>query len=115
MELFNMSLNHSAGVPGGLTLSPAGQRALVDEVLRRSLSAFTERTFDTVSPGDSYAGNWHLDALAHALTRVASGECRRLIITVPPRSLKSVSASVAFPAWVMGRDPTKRIICVSYS
>jgi hypothetical protein len=34
---------------------------------------------------------------------------------MPPRSLKSVTASVAFPAFVLGHDPTRRIICVSYS
>ena len=34
---------------------------------------------------------------------------------MPPRSLKSVTASVAFPAYVLGHDPTRRIICVSYS
>jgi hypothetical protein len=32
-----------------------------------------------------------------------------------PRSLKSVTASVAFPAFVLGHDLTRRIICVSYS
>ena len=44
-----------------------------------------------------------------------SGEIKRLIINMPPRSLKSISASVAFPAFVLGRDPTSRFICVSYS
>src|SRR5829696_6332853 len=64
-------------------LSPAGQRALYDAVLHRSLPHFIERAFTTVSPGDAFTGNWHLDAISHALTRVAKGECRRLIITVP--------------------------------
>jgi predicted phage terminase large subunit-like protein len=40
---------------------------------------------------------------------------RRLIINMPPRSLKSIAASVAFPAFVLGHDPSRRIICVSYS
>ena len=53
--------------------------------------------------------------MAHALERVRRGETKRLIITVPPRHLKSITASVAFPAYVLGRDPTKKIICVSYS
>jgi hypothetical protein len=43
------------------------------------------------------------------------GEIKRLTINMPPRSLKSISASVAFPAFVLGRDPTSRFICVSYS
>ena len=40
---------------------------------------------------------------------------RRLIVNVPPRSIKSITAAVAFPAWVLGQDPTRRIICVSYA
>ena len=47
--------------------------------------------------------------------RVAEGEIKRLIILMPPRSLKSICASVALPAWLLGSDPTRRIICVSYS
>jgi predicted phage terminase large subunit-like protein len=38
-----------------------------------------------------------------------------LIINLPPRSLKSIMASVAFPAFVLGHDPTRRIIVPSYS
>jgi predicted phage terminase large subunit-like protein len=34
---------------------------------------------------------------------------------MPPRSLKSIMASVAFPAFVLGHQPSRRIICVSYS
>jgi predicted phage terminase large subunit-like protein len=43
------------------------------------------------------------------------GDTQRLIITMPPRYLKSICASVAFPAWVLGHDPTQQIICVSYA
>lgn len=34
---------------------------------------------------------------------------------MPPRSLKSICTSVAFPAWILGKDPSKRIITTSYS
>ena len=50
-----------------------------------------------------------------ALTDVINGKCRRLIITVPPRSLKSICTSVALPAFVLGQDASRNIICVSYS
>ena len=47
--------------------------------------------------------------------RVARGEVRRLIICVPPRSMKSITVSVAFTAWVLGQDPTQahhlRLLC----
>ena len=59
--------------------------------------------------------NWHIEAMTHALERVLRGQTKRLLITVPPRSLKSICASVALPAFALGQDPTQRIICVSYS
>lgn len=82
--------------------------------MRNSLSAFIERAFAQLDPQTTFAPNWHIDLLADRLTRVRTGEIRRLIINVPPRSLKSICASVAFPAWMLGLDPAKRIICASY-
>jgi hypothetical protein len=49
------------------------------------------------------------------LRQVAEGQCKRLIITAPPRTLKSLAVSVAFPAWLLGHDPTRRIVCASYA
>jgi hypothetical protein len=48
------------------------------------------------------------------LTDVAERRIKRLIINVPPRHLKSICASVAFTAWLLGRFPSKKIICTSY-
>jgi predicted phage terminase large subunit-like protein len=53
--------------------------------------------------------------VTHKLSEVASGEVRRLIITLPPRNLKSLCASVALPAWFLGRNPSERVVVVSYS
>lgn len=87
---------------------------LVDEVLRRDLGAFIHRTMQTVCGGQPYLHNWHIEAIAYQLGQVAVGKVRRLIITLPPRYLKSTCASVGFPAWLLGRDPTAKIVCVSY-
>ena len=43
------------------------------------------------------------------------GKIRRLIINLPPRHLKSLMASIAFPAWCLGHDPSAQILCVSYA
>ncbi|HZZ79820.1 MAG TPA: terminase, partial [Gemmataceae bacterium] len=83
-------------------------------VLRLDFSAFLQRTFYELNPGQSFFGNWHLDLIASRLEDCRNGRCRRLIINVPPRTMKSQMASVAFPAFWLGHDPTKRIICVSY-
>lgn len=83
--------------------------------LRQDLSCFVEKAFKTLEPSTTYAPNWHIDHLCWHLSRVAAGECTRLIINVPPRSMKSITASIAFPAWLLGHDPSKRIMCVSFS
>ena len=88
---------------------------LVGAMLRSDFYSFIRATFPIVSPSSAFAPNWHIEAIAFALMRVLRGEIKRLIITVPPRSLKSICASVAFPAFVLGHDPTRRIICVSYA
>jgi predicted phage terminase large subunit-like protein len=83
--------------------------------LKFHLATFVHRTFQTVAPGHPYLSNWHIDAMAHYLELCCIGKIKRLLITLPPRHLKSVCASVAFPAWILGHDPSKRIICASYS
>ena len=75
---------------------------------------FTEKAFGTVVPGEAFLSNWHIEVIAWHLEKCYRGEIKRLIINVPPRSLKSIEASVAFPAWVFGRDPCAKIITVSY-
>jgi predicted phage terminase large subunit-like protein len=89
--------------------------SLIAAVLRRDFYSFIQATFPLASPSGMFLPNWHIEAMAYALTRVLRGEIRRLIMTVPPRSLKSICASVAFPAFVLGHDPWRRIICTSYS
>ena len=74
-----------------------------------------QASFPIVSGGDRFLPNWHIEAICHELSQVVEGNTKRLIITVPPRSLKSICASVCLPAFILGRDPTSRIICVSYA
>ncbi|WP_377591310.1 phage terminase large subunit [Pseudochelatococcus lubricantis] len=83
-------------------------------IQRQNLGAFIEKSFRELYSALPYLHNWHIDAFAWHLSEVMHGRIKRLLITVPPRSLKSHSASVAFPAWVLGREPHRRIITVSY-
>src|SRR5439155_19218001 len=84
-------------------------------LLRQDLRYFIRKCFQTVLPGTRYLPNWHIDAIVHQLMRIRSGEISRVLINQPPRSLKSISVSVAYVAWLLGHDPTRRIIVVSYS
>ena len=84
-------------------------------LLAHDLMAFTQFAFGVVRPGIPYKSNWHLEALTHKLSQVAEGSIRRLIVTLPPRSLKSLCASVALPAWFLGHHPSERVVVVCYS
>lgn len=83
--------------------------------LRRHLSAFIHRTFKEVSPGADVSMTWYMEAIAYHLELCAERKIKRLIINMPPRYGKSISASVAFSAWLLGRNPGEKIVCVSYS
>jgi len=93
---------------------PADRR-LRDAIIRTDFPSFISQAFQILSPSATYYDNWHIHAMAYQLEQVRLGKIRRLIITVPPRSLKSQICSVAFPAYILGLDPTKRMICISYS
>src|SRR5215467_11074886 len=90
-------------------------QVVLQALLAENLTSFTEFAFGVVRPGITFKPNWHFDAVTHKLSQVASGEVRRLIITMPPRNLKSLFASVALPAWYLGHNPAERVVCVSYS
>ena len=57
----------------------------------------------------------HHKIYAEKLQAVADGKLKRLIINMPPRHTKSEFASYLFPTWLMGRDPTKKIIQATHT
>lgn len=57
--------------------------------------------------------NWHLDTICGYLEAVADRKIRRLIINVPPGSMKSILTSVMYPAWVWARRPERRFLGVT--
>jgi predicted phage terminase large subunit-like protein len=90
-------------------------RAQYEAALRNDFALFAARCFHQLNPQAELAMNWHLEVIAAKLTAVREGKIRRLIINLPPRHLKSLMASIAFPAWCLGHDPSSQILCVSYA
>src|SRR5215468_5072173 len=90
-------------------------RAEYEAVLRQDFTTFVARCFHEVNPQAELAMGWHIEVIAAALTAVREGWIKRLIINLPPRHLKSLMASVAFPAWCLGHDPSAQLLCVSYA
>lgn len=91
------------------------KQPILDAVLREHLTYFIIKVFNTLNPAEPYIANWHIDAIAYQLERMIEGDLRRLLITMPPRSLKSICVSVALPAFFLGHDPSQKIVCISYA
>jgi len=90
------------------------QQAVVDAILREDFQFFLRRCFMTLNPDTEFLPNWHLEAMGARLEWLRRGEINRLIINLPPRYLKSLTVSVAFPAFLLGHDPGLRIYVISY-
>lgn len=91
------------------------QAAVLEVLLTRRLDAFIAKTFQHLNNDQNLKPNWLLSTMAWHLDQVEQIELKRLIINVPPRHLKSISASVAFPAFALGRNPGTTFTLVCYS
>ena len=57
----------------------------------------------------------HIEVISDKLQQVESGEIKRLMVFLPPRSSKSVVCSKLFPAWYIGRNPEHELLTISHS
>lgn len=90
-------------------------KKLLKAILKNDFYSFVQKVFHEVSGGERFVPNWHLEVLCYMLEQARLGKIKRLIINVPPRSLKSVIVNVAFSAWVLGHNPKEKLISASYS
>lgn len=88
-------------------------------IYRSSLEAdfgvFVRAAWHVIRPGQELKWSWHYDLVSEYLTLVYERKIRRLIINVPPRTLKSIQATVMFPVWVWTKQATHNFACSSYS
>jgi len=89
---------------------------IFEALLRNDFHSFAQRVFRELNPGRTFHVSWVHEAIAEMLQIVAVERVeRKLVINLPPRSAKSTIVSVALPAYLLGRDPTMRVIVVSYN
>lgn len=80
----------------------------------RSLAQFTRSAWPIIEPGTPLVWNWHLDTICGYLEAFHTGKIqRRLIINIPPGTLKSILVSVMYPAWVWISTPDKRFLTIT--
>ncbi len=98
-----------------IIMSSAPFTAVEYQALCRSdFYTFSHRAFCELNPDSCFYSNWHIELIASKLQSCLEGKIRRLIINLPPRSLKSHLVSISFPAFLLGLKPSSQIICVSY-
>lgn len=85
------------------------------ETCENSLYAFFLQAWRVLEPTTELSTNWHLEYISEWLEEVTDGKVRRIIINVPPRSLKSTLVTICWPVWEWLKKPSKRKMFASYS
>ena len=93
--------------------------SLIDEVdqelAARGLREFVRQAWPVVEPATEFVSGWHLDAICEHLEAVTRGQIHRLLISVPPRHMKSLAVSVFWPCWEWITHPERRWLFCSYA
>ena len=83
-------------------------------VFRQSFSTFVQKCFYELNPSEKFINGMYIDLLCDQIQSMIEGENQKLIINLPPRYLKSVICSIALPAFILGHNPSTKIMCISY-
>ena len=85
-----------------MQLTEADILAVERELCRRSLAEFAKRAWRVLEPAAPLKWGWVLDAICQHLEAVSDGRITRLLMNVPPGSMKSLLTGVIWPAWEWG-------------
>lgn len=85
-----------------MKLTKADLYAIDREISKRSLSDFIKLGWKRLEVGIDFTAGWHIDAMAEHLEALARSQITRLVINVPPGTMKSSTTCVFFPAWLWG-------------
>src|SRR5207245_3715333 len=78
----------------------ASLRLLLADRLPGDLASFAKKAWKVLNPTRPLIWSWHYDYLCEMLTLVKQRRLLRLIINIPPRTLKSTLVTVLYPSWV---------------
>lgn len=92
----------------GETLRVEAQR------LQSSLREFIRAAWPMLEPVTRFRSNWHIDAIAEHLEAAYRREILRLVVNIPPRTMKSSTVTVLAPAWRWTTHPHERFLTASY-
>lgn len=88
---------------------------VLKDICQKDFGTFLAKGFSVLEPGRAFQSSWHIDCVSEHLSAVYSGEIPKIIINVPPRTLKSVQVAQLYPAWVLSKEPSHQFINASYA
>lgn len=89
-----------------------------------SLAKFVRHAWAVIEPGQPYVHGWHIDFICAHLEAITDGVVldndelyNRLLVNVPPGTMKSLLIGVFWPAWEWGprNMPHMRYVCAAHS
>jgi predicted phage terminase large subunit-like protein len=110
-------------LPHGIDVS-AQMKAIEKRKCELSLAAFVKAAWHVIEPESPYVHGWHIDFICEHLEAITRGETKddgsfynRLLVNVPPGTMKSLLIGVFWPAWEWGPKnmPSMRYVCASHS
>ena len=110
---------------GGQTIDVEKQLFEISKVeCEESLAEFVRQAWHIIEPGQRYMHGWHIDFICAHLEAITDGVelddgslYNRLLVNVPPGTMKSLLIGVFWPAWEWGPRamPHLRYVCASHS
>ena len=87
------------------------------KICEKSLGDYLRAAWPLLEPTTPLIDNWHIDCISEHLEACTTGQIKRLVVNIPPKSLKSTITSVMWPTWVWGprHQPGTRWLFASYS
>jgi predicted phage terminase large subunit-like protein len=86
----------------------------ITKLVQTEFLAFAMKAFASLNKGRKLGQDKYLKLLAEALTSVAAGETKRLVISMPPRHGKTFLGSICLSAWILAHSPSAKIIILTY-
>jgi len=87
--------------------------SVTDRLIQENLLAFAMKAYSQ-NTGQHFNASPYVHFVSWHLQQVASGKLKRLVVTLPPRHLKTFLSSIALPAWILAHDPAAKVLIVCY-
>lgn len=121
MQNLTLSDIFSRGFPAGLpdlsdqslpteAAAEATRAAVTERDCRARLLPFLVESFGIIEEATRLQQSWYFGAVCAVATGLLSGALRRVVVTQPPGTLKSITWGVAFPAWTWVETPAVRFL-----